>query len=1080
MLRNCIRKTTNQWNLTNKLNYLNKGNKYTGIGKISCLNNNYNVKAISSYCSYLPGVSMEKAIPYSEMTIGVPKETFENEKRVGQTPANVENLVKKGFNVVVEKDAGVNSKLTNEAYEKAGAKLVSKEEAWKADIVCKVRPPAIEEANMMKEGSRLISFLYPAQNKDTVVKTLLDKNVTGYAMDCVPRISRAQVFDALSSMSNISGYKAVLEASNQFGSFFGAQITAAGKVQPCKVLVIGGGVAGLSAIATAKSLGAIVRGFDTRSAVREQVESLGAQFLEVEMEESGDGAGGYAKEMSKEFIEKEMELFARQAKEVDIIISTALIPGKKAPILIKKEHVDSMKPGSVVVDLAAEAGGNIEVTKPGETYVYDNRVTSIGYTDFPSRLPTTSSTLYGNNVMKLLLSITGKEKNTFQEDLTDEVVRGSMVTQNGTLLWPAPPPNIAATPPPVTGSAAALKAKEEAQLSPYQLQMRRAVGTSAGLGTLLSLGYTAPDAAFTNMLTTFSLACVIGNKVVWGVTPSLHSPLMSVTNAISGMTAVGGLLLMNGNTLPADGGGALATSAVVISAVNIGGGFLITQRMLNMFRREGDPPDYNYLYMIPAGVFGAGYLATMGSQNVDEMGFLASSLLCISAIGGLSSQKTARLGNALGMLGVSTGIMATLGSINASPALYTQMAASLVGGGIIGAGISSQVKITDLPQLVAAFHSFVGLAACLTAGASFIHHSDSLTPDLLHDLAVFASTAIGGITFTGSLVAFGKLHGVLDSKPLNLPNKNAINLGLVGANLLAGGYFLSNPGLTGGLVALGATTGLTGVLGVTTTAAIGGADMPVVVTVLNSYSGWALCAEGFMLDNSLLTIVGSLIGSSGAILSYIMCVAMNRSITNVLFGGYGTNSSGTGEAAEVTGTATEIQVEGVTDLLANAKNVIITPGYGLAVGKAQYAVSEITKLLISKGINVKFGIHPVAGRMPGQMDVLLAEAGVPYDIVFEMDEINDDFADTDVVLVIGANDTVNSAAIDDPNSPISGMPVLKVWEAQDVIVMKRSLGVGYAAVDNPVFFKENTSMFLGDAKASCDALNTSLQNYFKN
>jgi len=375
----------------------------------------------------------------------------------------------------------------------------------------------------------------------------------------------------------------------------------------------------------------------------------------------------------------------------------------------------------------------------------------------------------------------------------------------------------------------------------------------------------------------------------------------------------------------------------------------------------------------------------------------------------------------------------------------------------------------------------VGAAACLTCIATYIHdfpHLATLGNAAVLKTAIMLGTYIGGVTVTGSLVAYGKLDGKLSSAALLLPGRHAINLSLLAANVGCMGYFFNAPSLAAGVGMLSAITAGSGIMGYTLTAAIGGADMPVVITVLNSYSGWALCAEGFMLNNSLMTIVGSLIGSSGAILSYIMCKAMNRSLPNVILGGYGTSSTGGGQAMAIEGTHTEIMTDGVVDALVNAKNVIVVPGYGLCAARAQYPVAAIAELLTQKGVNFRFGIHPVAGRMPGQLNVLLAEAGVPYDIVLEMDELNDDFPDTDVVLVIGANDTVNSAAEDDPNSIIAGMPVLRVWKAEQTIVMKRSLGVGYAAVDNPVFFKPNTSMYLGDAKKQCESLLEGLKRHY--
>merc|ERR1711899_87270 len=849
------------------------------------------------------------------------------------------------------------------------------------------------------------------------------------------------------------------------------------------VLVIGGGVAGLAAVGQAKNMGAIVRAFDVRPAVKEQVESMGAEFLEVDIVEDGSTEGGYAKEMSKEFIEAEMKLFHDQCKDVDIVITTALIPGKKAPILIKKYMIDDMKPGSVVVDLAAEAGGNIETITPGEVTVYNN-VTHIGYTDLPSRLPTQASTLYANNISKLLLSMAGT-KDHYHLDFTDDVVRGSIVLNKGVLSWPADPPVVVVAAPAPGAAAGAAKAEVvQAEPNYFGIYMKEAAKYSAALGGINALGMSAPNSAFTAMSTIFGLSVICGYHTVWSVVPALHSPLMSVTNAISGITAVGGMLLMGGGYYPTNTVEGLAASAAFISFINVFGGFIVTGRMLDMFKRPTDPPEHNYLYGIPAGAFLASYAyaVTQGYPEIHKMAYLTSSLCCVGALAGLSSQPTARLGNALGMIGVSGGVAATLGQLMPSHPVLAQMGLAAGGGALIGSTIAKRIEITDLPQLVAAFHSLVGAAAVLTCVATYIDHFPTFAtaPDAtLIKSSCFLGTYIGGVTFTGSLVAYGKLQGVLNSAPLMLPGRHALNAGLGLGNVGALGYFLYDPAFTSGISMLGTTATLSSIMGVTLTMAIGGADMPVVITVLNSYSGWALCAEGFMLDNNLMTVVGALIGSSGAILSYIMCVAMNRSLPNVILGGFGTSTTGGGKAMEITGTHTEWKIDDTVQAMVDAKNIIIVPGYGLAVAKGQYPVAELVSILKKKGKNVRFGIHPVAGRMPGQLNVLLAEAGVPYDCVLEMDEINDDFPDTDLVLVIGANDTVNSAAEDDPNSIIAGMPVLRVWKSGQVVVMKRSLGVGYAAVDNPIFFNQNTAMLLGDAKKSCDGLLTKLKEHYK-
>merc|ERR1711953_621342 len=1020
-------------------------------------------------------------IPYSKLNLGVPAETWTNEKRVACTPANTALFTKKGFTVNIQEGAGRLSNFRDEDYAAAGGNIVSKEAAFAQDITLKLRQPSLEEVALLRDEATLYSFLYPGQNPD-LVKALASKKITAFGMDCVPRISRAQVFDALSSMGNISGYRAVVEASNHFGRFFTGQITAAGKVPPAKVLVIGGGVAGLAAVGQAKSMGAIVRCFDVRPAVKEQVKSMGGEFLEVDIQEDGSTEGGYAKEMSKEFIEAEMQLFHDQCKDVDIVITTALIPGKKAPILIKKYMIDDMKPGSVVVDLAAEAGGNIETITPGEVSVYNN-VTHIGYTDLPSRLPAQASTLYSNNLTKLLLSM-GDGKENFNLDMTDDVVRGSIVLNKGVTTWPPNPPiSVAAAAPPPKGAAVAAKA-EKAEPNYFNDALKQAMTYTAGLGTMNALGCGSPGPAFTNMSTTFGLGCIVGYHTVWSVVPALHSPLMSVTNAISGITAVGGLLLMGGGYYPTNLVEGLAASAAFISFINVFGGFIVTARMLDMFKRPTDPPEHNYLYGIPATAFLAsyGYAVAQGYPEVHQMAYLSSGLCCIGALGGLSAQPTARLGNALGIIGVSSGIAATLGIVQPNPEVLGQMIGTAVAGALLGTTIAKKIEITDLPQLVAAFHSLVGMAACLTCFATYLDHYPDFATNpaaTMIKTSCFLGTYIGGVTFTGSLVAYGKLQGVLNSAPLMLPGRHALNAGLGLGNVGALGYFLYDPAFTSGISMLGTTATLSSIMGVTLTMAIGGADMPVVITVLNSYSGWALCAEGFMLDNNLMTVVGALIGASGAILSYIMCVAMNRSLPNVILGGFGTSATGTGEAMKITGEATLWNVDDTVEAMVDAKRIIIVPGYGLAVAKGQYPVAELVDILKKKGKNVRFGIHPVAGRMPGQLNVLLAEAGVPYDVVLEMDEINDDFEETDLVLVVGANDTVNSAAEDDPNSIIAGMPVLRVWKSNQVVVMKRSLGVGYAAVDNPIFFNQNTAMLLGDAKKTCDGLVNKVKEHYK-
>mmetsp|Transcript_18830 Transcript_18830/g.26508 ORF Transcript_18830/g.26508 Transcript_18830/m.26508 type:complete len:500 (+) Transcript_18830:1-1500(+) len=499
-----------------------------------------------------------------------------------------------------------------------------------------------------------------------------------------------------------------------------------------------------------------------------------------------------------------------------------------------------------------------------------------------------------------------------------------------------------------------------------------------------------------------------------------------------------------------------------------------------MFKRDTDPPEYYHLYGIPSAgalaLYGAGTLSGKFPQ-LDAAAATLSGLLCIGGIGGLSSQKTARLGAVSGQAGVVMGVASTLGHLNPSIGTTASIAGMMAVGGAAGHYIGHRVEPTSLPQTVAAFHSLVGIAASTAAIGDYLNCQNPTQLDNVHLASIYLANVIGSVTTTGSLVAFGKLDGRLDSSPLSHPARDQINMGLGAATLGAGAVFMGGPEAGMGLAALGGSLTTSGILGWHMTASIGGADMPVVITVLNSYSGWALCAEGFMLDMPLLTTVGALIGCSGAALTKIMCDAMNRDILSVILGGYGTKATKGGEAMKFEGEATTTNVDDVVALLKEAQSIIIVPGYGLAVAKGQYPLKDMVDSLLKAGKKVRFGIHPVAGRMPGQLNVLLAEAGVPYDIVEELEEINDDFDETDVSLVIGANDTVNSAAEDDPNSEIAGMPVLRVWNSKQVIVMKRSLAAGYAGVENPVFLKDNTDMLLGDAKETCEKLAAGVKGF---
>jgi len=468
------------------------------------------------------------------------------------------------------------------------------------------------------------------------------------------------------------------------------------------------------------------------------------------------------------------------------------------------------------------------------------------------------------------------------------------------------------------------------------------------------------------------------------------------------------------------------------------------------------------------------------SEGLMTAAYIGASILFILSLGGLSNPETSRRGNLFGIIGMTIAVLATLaGPRVTGSATFSIIIGGMAIGGAVGVFAATRVKMTQMPELVALMHSLVGLAACLVGYANYIDPTTHLVgvERTIHETEIYLGILIGALTFSGSVIAFGKLSAKISGKPLTLPGRHWFNLGLLIAVILFGKMFLGAHSLEDGMIPLALMTVVALVFGVHMVMAIGGADMPVVVSMLNSYSGWAASATGFMLNNDLLIVVGALVGSSGAILSYIMCRAMNRKFIAVIAGGFGGGGGTTPVAGAVpTGTVTPVTPQETAEILRSAANVVIIPGYGMAVAQAQHTVCEITKILRDKGVNVRFGIHPVAGRMPGHMNVLLAEAKVPYDIVFEMDELNHDFPSTDVAMIIGANDIVNPSAQEDPNSPIAGMPVLEVWKAKTSIVMKRSMASGYAGVDNPLFYKENNRMLFGDAKKMLDEVMNSLRS----
>ena len=521
------------------------------------------------------------------MIIGIPTESALGEKRVAIAPETIPRIIGLGFGVQIQSGAGEAAGFTDNDYLAGGATVAgSKEGLWDtSDIIVKIRAPeqasssqVSAEIALLNDAKTLICLIGPGQNP-LLLELLSSAGVTTLAMDAVPRISRAQKLDTLSSMANIAGYRAVIEAANHFGRFFTGQITAAGKIPPAKVLVIGAGVAGLAAIGAASAMGAIVRAFDTRPEVKEQVESMGAEFLMLDFKEDGSGQGGYAKIMSEEFIAAEMQLFSEQAREVDIIITTALIPGKPAPKLIVADTARAMKVGSVIVDLAAEQGGNCELTRPGEAALIDG-ITVIGYTDFPSRMAAQSSLLYGNNVTHLLMDLCPKKDGQINVDMDDEVIRGMTVVKDAKITWPPPPPRVSAVPkaPPANGA----ESSAHLEGAPKKSTAQTLIALAAVVGLVLGLGVVAPP-SFMGHFTVFVLAIFVGWQVVWNVTPALHTPLMSVTNAISGIIVIGALLQMGSDSRIVM---FLAALALLVASINVFGGFWVTQRMLRMFRRE--------------------------------------------------------------------------------------------------------------------------------------------------------------------------------------------------------------------------------------------------------------------------------------------------------------------------------------------------------------------------------------------------------------------------------------------------------------------------------------------------------------
>jgi len=999
------------------------------------------------------------------------------EKRVSMTPDVAKMLVGDGYVINIEKGAGVPASFADSTYEKVGCNVVPRQNVMsQSGIVFAINPPEKDFGSL--SGKILISWvgrLTPTGS--AIVTKATAANITLLDVTHAPRISIAQKLDVLSSQAKVAGHRAVMEAAHNFGRFHSGEMTASGKFPPSQTFVLGVGVAGLAAIGTSRALGSVVKAWDVRD-VSDQVKSMGASWVTVDFKEDASGAGGYAKESSKEFQAAQQATFKKHLESVDIAITTAAIPGKPSPVLITEDMVKVMKPGSVIVDLAAVGGGNCTMTRKDEVYTTPNGVTIIGYTDLPGRMSCQSSSMYAQNMMQLLRHIHGKEKaagfmqlfnSHLASDDGDIVTRSIVTCRNGQPLKAPPPPQMLGK-----SSKKVVVEKFKKPDNPFGDAMSNMVVISIVVFMLMEIGSGTP----VSVLRPFLLAGAAGYQAVWGVAHALHTPLMSVTNAISGMTIVGGIHLYNeGNDEQAK---YLAAVSAGVSAINIVGGFIVTQRMLNLFKRKGDA-DYSALMMVPGAILVA--YAVMSSDvlngrreghvNTDmiDVNNTICSCLCIFAIVCLASQKTANIGAKFGMVGVICACVNTL--IVLPDSVLAQLAPYVGVGGAIGLAVGSSVQPLKLPQTVAAFHSLVGLAAMATSIAAYFDVDEAERKGAnVKNISALMGDFIGGVTLTGSLIAFGKLNGNLGSKALNLPGKNIINLVGFFSFLGFSGYLILHGDEQDGQVGrycVMAVGVLSCFMGYHLVASVGGGDMPVCITVLNSYSGWALAAEGFCMNQPMLACVGSIIGFSGAILTKIMCDAMNRDIMNVIFGGMNTAPPAK-KGDEEPKVHVETTVPAVAALLADANKICIVPGYGMAQARAQNPVGALCQQLRDAGKVCDFVIHPVAGRMPGQMNVLLAEAGVPYDFVKEMDEVNDNMESYDVCIVMGANDITNSAAQEVENCAIWGMPVIHVWHCKKTIFCKRSMAGGYADLENPVFFKENTDMLLGDGLKTADAL----------
>ncbi len=940
------------------------------------------------------------------MIIGVPRESFPGERRVALVPGVIPSLTKAGFEVVIQAGAGIEAGFPDADFTAKGARIVADRAGVfsAAEMIVQVLGygsndrTGRDDLPLLRSGQSIVGFQRPLGALEPI-RELAERGVTAFSIELMPRTTRAQSMDALSSMGTVAGYKAVVLAAEKLPRLFPMLTTAAGTITPARVLIIGAGVAGLQAIATAKRLGAVASAYDMRPAAKEQVQSLGGRFVELPIEaKDAQDARGYGRAQDENFYQRQRELLGRVVAESDIVITAAVIPGKKSPVLVTADMVERMAPGSVIVDLAAERGGNCELTRAEEIYKVHG-VTIVGLINLAGTVPYHASQMYARNVTAYLLYLVKDGK--VRTDADDEIVRETLLTRDGQVV----------------------NARVLEFFAPRRRWERRHEARPGLEPVCVHAG---------------GLHRLRGDPA--GVAAVAHALDVADQRARRDRGGGGDHPGRLAARDPGDGAG---------HDRDRGGD---EQRGGRIHDHRPDAPDVQGERTEEAIIMND----FIRGEYFIEGTYLVATALFILSLKWMSSPTTARRGVWAGEVGMLLAIVGTL--LHREILDYRWIAGALVLGSIIGVRLG-MVPMTAVPQRTALSHAFGSLCVTLVGAAEYYLNLPDVPPFLMSVLSM--EVILGSLTFTGSLMAAGKLQEILPQRPITYKGQNLVNLGVLALAVVAAVFLVRNPSNP---VLFPAIIVMSLAFGVMMIVPIGGADMPTVISLLNSYAGLSASAMGFAIDSKLLIVAGALDGASGFILSVNMSKAMNRSFTNVLFGAFGQEqvaAAGVQEARSVRSATPEEAAA----ILTAANKVVIVPGYGMAVAQAQHKVRELYDALTRRGTEVVFGIHPVAGRMPGHMNVLLAEADIPYDHLLEMDEINGDLPQTDVALVIGANDVTNPAAREDRNSPIYGMPILNVDKARTVMVIKRGMSPGFAGIDNPLYYLDRTLMLFGDAKS---------------